>query len=798
MPLRPNTNKIPGVGRDLAGNIRTQEDSTRDLPAISMDQDGDEAAEGIASLSTEEALRLAKEAYDTSTDYLDNNFRKQWETDLRYFDGRHAADSKYYKKEYSHRNKTFRPKSRSISRRLEALVAAAFFSNQDLLSVEPLNHSDPMAVATGNMLFSLLSYRLKNTLGWFLTMVGGMQDACKTGVVCSYNYWCYKTTKKRRTVKVPYIDSSTGQPAIDPSTGQPMMFDKVEVQEVPVEDKPEVQLTPVENIRISPNAKWNDPINSSPYVGRMVPMYVSDVRARMEHPDRSGRMWAEYTDAEMKQYGVLEQFDSTRQTRQGQRQDPVIDSTEVKDYEIVWCIEWFIERDNQRFVYWTLGTDKLLTDPEPIEDVYLHSKIPITMGYCIVETHKVMPKGPIGIGGPLQREINNTTNNRADNVSLVLNKQYAIRAGQQVDTTNLMYGVPGGITAFQNPQTDLVPIEWNDVTASAYQEEDRFNVGYDELVGNFSSSSVMTNRRLNETVGGMEILGEGAATLSEATVRTFTESWVIPTLQQVALLEQYYETDQLVMTLAAQYAQQAYRPSKQYPNTPSEDDLVGMLINANAIVKMDMGMLSTDPNRRLSRLLTACKTVGDFAQTMPPAANTAEMAKEVFKIMGYGDGSRFWDADQQMKQMMQQAQQQSTQMIQQAQQVAETMIKEAEKRQRAAEQAEERAMEEQMQLLKQLDDLTKRGVAAAIKEIKNEVEVRSEKLEIENVALKAELKLIKVKKAIESKPSDKPRESRESKAPPVNVTVHMPKPGVRKAVFRKNSDGSTSIESRED
>jgi hypothetical protein len=801
MAFRQNSNLPPHEGQTLAGNIRSQTDDTvaRDPSVFGESPAPDSAEEGLPQLTEAEALRIAKEAYTTSTDYLDANFRKQWETDLRYFDGRHSGDSKYYKKEYAHRNKTFRPKSRSISRRLEALTAAAFFSNQDLLSCEALNQADSKAVASANMQFALLQYRLKNTLPWFLTVVGGMQDAVKTGVVCSYNYWSYKTKKKKKITQVPYTDASSGQPAIDPQTGQPMMFDKEEIIEVPVADKPEVCLTPVENIRLSPNAKWDDPINSSPYVGRMVPMYVSEIRARMMHADRSGRKWKDYSDAEIKSKGKLESFDSTRQTRQGQRQDPVNDTTEVKDYEISWCIEWYVERDNERFVYWTLGTDLLLSDPEPLEDVYLHNRIPITMGYCVIETHKVMPKGPIGIGGALQREINNTTNNRADNVALVLNKQYAIRAGQQVDTTNLMYGVPGGVTAFQNPQTDIVPLEWNDVTSSAYQEEDRFNVGYDELVGNFSSSSVMTNRRLNETVGGLEILGEGAATLSEATVRTFTETWLIPTLTQIGLLEQYYETDQIIMTLAAQYAQAAYRPlnNKDGKYPPSQEDLVADLINANAIIRIDMGMLATDPNRKLSRLMAACKSVADFSQHMPPAANTAEMAKEVFRIMGYGDGSRFWDADQQMKTLLMNAQQQATGMIQQAQQLAEQLFKEAEKRQRAAETAEARAMEEQMQLLKQVDDLIKRGFAAAMKEVQLDHSSAMAKKDEETAKLKLDLAAAKAAKSAKVEPTITTA-PKATPPPPVHVAIHMPKPGSKKATFKKNPDGSTTVESSTD
>ena len=59
------------------------------------------------------------------------------------------------------------------------------------------------------------------------------------------------------------------------------------------------------------------------------------------------------------------------------------------------------------------------------------------------------------------------------------------------------------------------------MTASAFQEQDRVNVDYDELIGNFSQGSVMTNRKMGETVGGMKMLaladtnGDKAVTQAE-------------------------------------------------------------------------------------------------------------------------------------------------------------------------------------------------------------------------------------------------------------------------------------------
>ena len=43
-------------------------------------------------------------------------------------------------------------------------------------------------------------------------------------------------------------------------------------------------------------------------------------------------------------------------------------------------------------------------------------------------------------------------------------------------------------------------------------KQDRINLDFDELAGNFSSASVSSNRKMNETVGGMNSPSAGGST----------------------------------------------------------------------------------------------------------------------------------------------------------------------------------------------------------------------------------------------------------------------------------------------
>ena len=89
-------------------------------------------------------LELARRAYESSTSYLDSNYRKQWERNIALFRSQHPTGSKYNTQTYQHRSRLFRPKTRASIRTNEAAAAAAFFSTQDVIDVRPENDSDPV------------------------------------------------------------------------------------------------------------------------------------------------------------------------------------------------------------------------------------------------------------------------------------------------------------------------------------------------------------------------------------------------------------------------------------------------------------------------------------------------------------------------------------------------------------------------------------------------------------------------------------------------------------------------------
>jgi len=253
------------------------------------------------------------------------------------------------------------------------------------------------------------------------------------------------------------------------------------------------------------------------------------------------------------------------------------------------------------------------------------------MGYTNVESHVIYPSGTVQLTQELQAAANDIWNQRFDNVRLAMNKRYHIRRDRNIDLDALFRSVPGGAVEMDDPDTDVRVIDTRDVTGSAYAEQDRINMDFDELQGNFSTSTVQGARSLNETVGGMSLMASNSGTVTEYVLRTFSETWVEKVLKQLMRLEQYYETDAVILELAGDAAAQV---NEQLQG--AVDDL----LKYEVLLKVNVGISATDPLRKVQNLVSGIQMLGElpgFAESL----NVPEVVKEVFGQLGYKDGQRF-------------------------------------------------------------------------------------------------------------------------------------------------------------
>jgi hypothetical protein len=298
-------------------------------------------------------------------------------------------------------------------------------------------------------------------------------------------------------------------------------------------------------------------------------------------------------------------------------------------------------------------------------------------------------------------------NTRLDNVKLVLNKRYLVKRGKQVDLQSLVRNVPASVTLVNDVQTDVLPMEFQDVTSSAYAEQDRVNVDFDELLGSFSAGSIATNRKLGETVGGLQMLRGTSNTMGQYLIRVFSETWVEKVLNQLDELEQYYESDIELLNLMGRRA----NISKYGIEAVTKDILM-----APARVTVNVANSAQDPTVRLELFTFAMQKYAEFRQNMPPDMDPEPVKAYIFGLLGFRDASRF-TKDKDGNPELAAAQQ----MIQQLQQALESKMAEI----KANNEAKFAAIE------------AKRDESMA--KIQNEREIRAVELETEDNRLAAEI-----------------------------------------------------------
>lgn len=624
--------------------------SSADLPPGSMTSagvpptavDGDKEGEDLLASEEENEeeraeswlLQKAQEIYTNSTDYLEANITTIWETNLAHFNNQHSPSSRYGKSSYK-RSNVFRPRTRANVKNQEANLAAAAFSTTDLANVEAEDKTNEQQVMSAKVCKSLLQYRLDKRMPWFLTVQGAYQDTKNYGICITHQYWRYHED----TEVLPALDDEGSLITEEDEDGNkiPMGYEKTIVRD----DSLHCDNVAPENFRFDAMCDWRDPAGTSPYIVYLMPMYAQDVQEMMEMVDpKTGRKeWKKYSLAQILSTR-RQNYDRTRQAREGNSRVDPADEQNGNGYTTVWAHMNIIRVNGDDVIYYTLGTELLLTEPVKLTKAFPHLKEgqrPFTVGFSNIETHKNYPAGDSQLSAGLQTEINDVANQRLDNVKLALNKRYYVKRGSQVDLDALIRNVPGGGVMVNDPEKDIKTVETRDVTGSSYQEQDRLSMEMDELVGGFSQSTVSNNGNLGKTVGGMSMASQSAGAVQDYTIRIFMETWMEPTLRQLMQLIQMYETDETLLALAAKDSGLWER----YGVSTATDDMLRQELTVN----VNIGIGNTDPVRRIEKLVFGVTKSAELPG-MVERMKSSSISNEIFGAMGYKDGTRFFMSDE--------------------------------------------------------------------------------------------------------------------------------------------------------
>lgn len=575
------------------------------------------------------AVRIGRETFSSSTSWLNSSRRTKWADSLRAFQSLHPSGSKYLSGDYRYRSTLFRPKTRSMVRRDEASTAAAFFSNDDVVNIAPTDDDDPRQKATAEILKSLMQYRLTDAeppdrIPWFMTLCGARQDAEVMGICVSKVGWEYEE-RFVETRQRPSLDGMT--------------MEDYDVYKK-TKDRPYINLLAPENFRFEPGCDWRDPVRSSPYLIELDPVYMSEARERMESQHGAPPEWLRVSESALRGAGDRSDDMTRRAREQGRVPGQDDDIAKPRDFDICWTRINTVRWGGQDWVYRTIsGTGEIVEPPRPIEEVHLHGQRPYTVGCVVLETHKTYPSSKVELTQDLQRAANQDWNSRFDAVMLSLQPRQFVREGSGQDFNDLRRFMPGGVVAVNaakgEPLTNT--ITWDrppPIDGAAFQEQDRINVDWDDLSG-APNAVTQASQIQQQSATGMALMSGEASGLNEYELRLFAETFVEPTLRLLVQVLQAYETDPVVLGLAGKKAGLFDR----FGINAITDELLTLGVTT----KVNVGIGATNPSLKLKNFATGADIIGKiFGPTAAMGANFQEVTKEVFSLLGYKDGERFF------------------------------------------------------------------------------------------------------------------------------------------------------------
>jgi hypothetical protein len=578
---------------------------------------------------------------------------RDWEEAEAAYRSRHHGRSKYNKAHYKNRASYFKPKTRAAVHRNLMSTAAALFASSDVIVTEAADDTNDMQRANAELIREILNARLTNKtertgVPWDRIVLGARVQSQTMGVTCAKVHWRYKTIEKtvQREEQRPRV-TPDGFPVMDYMTGQPIV-ETVVVEDAVTDvlvDKPVVDLIPAEMVLMNPAADWINPIQSSPVLIVQHPMLADDVLAMMRDDAKSAVQWRPVDDADFQQAVYSEnELMGLRQAREGDGAKDTAKGTKTRGLDgtgqmtgqVVDVWECFFRVDGIDYHCWSLRDKALLSEPIPTDEAYPAQRgvRPYVLGTDTIEPFVLLPESHVASWRPSQAEINDWTNIRMDANRKSVYPTAKVKAGRGVDHKAVMRQDAMGLVVVR----DKDDVEWDrppGAHPSSYQEVNYLNLDFDDLAGQFSPSSVQTNRSLNETVGGMNLIAQNANVVGEFFLLMFINTFVEPVLSQLVMLEQYYEDDATLLAIAGKKAQLFERFGI--------DHITDELLESQVSLRVNVQLGSSDPVAKLARF----KATFDIAAPMLAAAQEKglvevkwdEAINEVFTLGGQRSGS---------------------------------------------------------------------------------------------------------------------------------------------------------------
>jgi len=597
------------------------------------------------SHDTPDYLHLITVAEQQANLYVQQVNRRAWSRSYRAFHNEHFVGSKYGHKDWANRSKIFRPKTRSAVRKDGAAVAASLFGTVDAITCSHGDEADPGQRAAASLMQELINYRTDRTSGraaipWFLTAMGARQDAQIAGICASKQYWRLELRKSHDEPVPPPMSDVGGQMSEGRSLPD-LRHLTSDIQSRPVYvpdiDRPDIRLFPPECVIMDPAADWTNPAQSAAYLLIKYPMRLYEVEKKTKDPLNP---WKALPPDLLKGTAEASKFDAAAIRRAREfGLDRFDESQNAAEFDIIWVYEAFIRIDGEDVCFFSLGDKAFLTDPKPVREVYPEQAgdRPVVIGYGALEAHRLYPMSAVESWQQTQQEINDVANLYLDTMKQNVAPVTKVVRGRSVDLEALHRRGPNShILVTRLDDIDFArPV---DIPQSVIVGMEKLDVDMDDLAGQFNAGSVQTNRTLNDTVGGLKLIAGATNATQEFDIRLWIETWAEPALAQVVRLEQFYESDTIILGLCGQRAQLWQKHGV--------DRITDDLMDHQVTIRINAGLGVGDPQQRLAKFRDATAVAAPLLaqskefQSGQVSLNIEEVMNEVFGAVGYRDGGK--------------------------------------------------------------------------------------------------------------------------------------------------------------
>lgn len=626
--------------------LRTQPAGEDGLqPKAAATKDDFEGADGFSPMTDEDGddrpseqdfLRIVSDAEQQAQLYSNQVNRKSWTRSYRAYQQQHFVGSKYSSPEYANRSKLFVPKTRAAVRKDLAALSASLFGSIDAVTCVPGNEADPRQKASAAVVQELVNYRTDRSSGkasipWFHVALGARQTSLLTGICLSKQYWKLEL-RKSGTEKAFHDDGTT--PMVDEETGEHMERDVFK----PHIDRPDICLFPPENFSIDPAADWTNPAQDAAYILLKYPMRIDEIRSKQNDPRNP---WRNLSDTQLRgaiqAKANMDQASIRRSREQGL--DRYDETQTGQQFDVLWVYETFVRVGGTDWTYFSIGSQHLLTDPKPVEEVYPEQfgERPLVMGYGAFEAFRIFPMSAVESWSMLQMESNDLRNLVLDALKQNVMPVTKVRRGRSIDLDQLKRRGQGS-AIMVNDKDDVTWERPPEPPATAHAMKQMLDIEFDDLAGQQNYGTVADNNALGKTLGGLKLAAGAANAVQEFDQRVFIETWCEPVLAQLVRLEQYYESDPVILGLCGDRAQLMVK----YGINEIDDEL----IENEVAIRVNIGLGAGDPQQRLAKFQMAAQVVGPVLQQSPEFLSgkkefdTEAIMAEVFGAVGYRDGGR--------------------------------------------------------------------------------------------------------------------------------------------------------------